>query len=506
VTSRADALNASESYGYDATGNLTSHTDRRGKLTKYQYDALNRRSFAGFGYDGSSYESTINYTWDLADRVTQAVDSLAGTITRQYDKLDDLTQEITPLGTVNYTYDSARRRATMQVVGQTQVTYAFDNANRLMSISQGSAVGFSYDSANRRTCLTLPNGVIVSYGYDNDSRVTSLTYGTGGSCSSPPSNLGNLTYTYDASGRRTATAGGLAAVTLPANVAASPSTTYNAQSKFNGTTLSYDANGNLIGDGTNTYTWDGRNHLTAISGGTTASFVYDGFGRRMSKTISGTTTQFVYDGSNPVQELNGSKHPSVTANLLTGLATDEYFTRTASSTTSTFLSAALGSTIGLVTANNGPIATNYTYQPFGATTRSGSANSNSYEFTGRENDGTGVYFHRARYYSPTFQRFIAQDPIDFAGGGPNLYGYVSNQPTDLVDSSGERIMPVPPIEIPINGPGSTGPIDDSPGGGGSQFPGPPGGAIPPEPPEGPTAPPFRWDPPGLSRCGAALGM
>jgi len=115
--------------------------------------------------------------------------------------------------------------------------------------------------------------------------VTSITYGTGGSCASPPSNLGNLTYAYDANGRRTSTAGSLGAVTLPANVAGGSSTAYNAdnaQSMFNGTSLSYDANGNLTGDGTNTYTWDARNHLTAISGGSTASFVYDAFGRRMS--------------------------------------------------------------------------------------------------------------------------------------------------------------------------------------------------------------------------------
>jgi YD repeat-containing protein len=99
----------------------------------------------------------------------------------------------------------------MQVVGQSQITYGFDNANRLTSISQGSAVGFSYDSANRRSCLTLPNGVVATYGYDSDSRITSLTYGTNGTCSSspPPSNLGNLTYSYDANGHRTATAGTL---------------------------------------------------------------------------------------------------------------------------------------------------------------------------------------------------------------------------------------------------------------------------------------------------------
>src|SRR5216684_223684 len=155
----------------------------------------------------------------------------------------------------------------------------------------------------------------------------------------------------------------------------------------------------------------------------------------MSKTVIGTTTQFLYYLLNPVQELNGAAPPSQTANLLTGLRIDEYFTRT-DTATSTFLADALGSTIGLVTSNNGPISTNYTYQPFGATTVGGSANGNSYQFTGRENDGTGLYFYRARYYSQTFQRFVSQDPIDFAGGGANLYGYSSNAPLVYVDPSG----------------------------------------------------------------------
>ena len=255
----------------------------------------------------------------------------------------------------------------------------------------------------------------------------------------PPNNLGNLTYSYDADGRRTATAGGLAAVTLPANVTGT--TSYNAdneQSTFNGTSLSYDANGNLTGDGTNTYTWDARNHLTQITQRrtTVATFAYDAFGRRMNKTVNGTTTQFLYDGLNPVQELNSSS--AVAANLLTGLGIDEYFTRSDTSTgvTSTPLTDALGSTIGLVTANNGPIATNYTYQPFGATTASGSANGNSYQFTGRENDGTSLNYYRARYYSPTFQRFIAQDPIGFAGDDSNLYAYVGNDPVNFIDPIG----------------------------------------------------------------------
>jgi RHS repeat-associated protein len=199
--------------------------------------------------------------------------------------------------------------------------------------------------------------------------------------------------------------------------------------------LSYDANGNLTGDGANTYTWDARNHLSAINSGTTASFVYDAFGRRIGKTVNGTTTEFLYDGLNPVQELDGGNPPSVTANLLTGLNIDEYFTRTVGSTTSTLLADALGSTIGLV-GSGGTIATSYTYQPFGAVTTGGAGNTNPFQFTGRENDGTGLYFYRARYYSPTFQRFIAQDPIGFKGGDANLYAYVHDSPPVLTDPFG----------------------------------------------------------------------
>ena len=69
-------------------------------------------------------------------------------------------------------------------------------------------------------------------------------------------------------------------------------------------------------------------------------------------------------------------------------------------------------------------------------TVSGATNGNSYQFTGRENDGTGLYFYRARYYHPTFQRFIAQDPIGFGGGDANLYGYVYEDPANLIDPPG----------------------------------------------------------------------
>ncbi|HVA39585.1 MAG TPA: RHS repeat domain-containing protein, partial [Candidatus Binataceae bacterium] len=86
--------------------------------------------------------------------------------------------------------------------GQSQTSYAWDNANRLTGITQGSsAVGLVYDNANRRTTLTLPNGVTVAYTYDSDSRVNGITYTAGST------QLGNLSYSYDADGRRTAAGG-----------------------------------------------------------------------------------------------------------------------------------------------------------------------------------------------------------------------------------------------------------------------------------------------------------
>jgi RHS repeat-associated protein len=428
-TTRTDALNKAEGYTYDGNGNLTQYTDRRGTVDTFSYDGVNRRTFAGFGKNGSNYEESINYTRDGGNRLTQAVDSIAGTVARTYDGLDRLTEEQTSQGDVTYGYDNANRRTSMTVAGQSAVSYSWDNANRLTQIAQGSStIGLVYDNANRRTTLTLPNNVTVAYTYDNASRVTGMTYSAGST------QLGNLSYSYDADGRRTSSGGSLAAVTLPASVSGNTFNADNGMTGFNGTTLSYDANGNLTGDGTNTYTWDARNHLNAISGGSTASFVYDAFGRRASKTIGSSVTQFLYDGRNPVQELDGGNPPSVTANLLTGLNIDEYFTRIVGSTTSTLLADALGSTIGLV-GSGGTIATSYTYQPFGAVTTGGAGNTNPFQFTGRENDATGLYFYRNRYYSPTYQRFIAQDPIEFRGG-INLYAYALNNPISFRDPFG----------------------------------------------------------------------
>ena len=427
LNSRTDALNHQETWTYDGAGNLATYTDRNGQITQYQYDALNRISLITY-QDGS----TVTPTFDLGDRLTSVVDSVSGTINRSYDGFDNLTQEQTPQGTVNYTYDAANRRATMTPGSQAQIVYTFDNANRLTGITQGSSnVTIGYDDANRRTSLTLPNGVVTSYGYDSADELTGLTYKTNSGIT-----LASISYAYDAAGQRTTTTGGFGIETLP--ISTSGTSTFNLnneQTVWNGFALAYDLNGdptsNAATSPTTSYQFDARHRLTTITQGasTIASFQYDTFGRRTQRTVGSTTTSFLYDVQNGVQETQGA----TTNAILTGLGIDERFARMEAAGMRYFLPDAMNSTVAL-TDSTQAVQETYSYEPFGEVASTGTSD-NPYQYTGRENDGTGLYYYRARYYSPTLKRFISED-AEGLSAGLNVYAYVANNPLSLRDPSG----------------------------------------------------------------------
>ncbi len=206
--------------------------------------------------------------------------------------------------------------------------------------------------------------------------------------------------------------------------------------------MTYDNNGNMLSStnscGTTTYTWDAKNRLTGINGFNancsplTASFKYDALGRRIEKTVNGRTIKYLYDGLDTVQEIEGGV---VYANYIRTLNIDEPLARIKSDGTIRYYQQdALGSVIAL-TDEAGAIKTQYKYDPFGNTEIIGEASDNPFQYTGRENDGTGLYYYRARYYSPELQRFISEDLIRLAGG-INMYAYVENSPLGYVDPLG----------------------------------------------------------------------
>jgi RHS repeat-associated protein len=105
-----------------------------------------------------------------------------------------------------------------------------------------------------------------------------------------------------------------------------------------------------------------------------------------------------------------------------------------SGTTRTLLTDALGSTVGEVDPT-GALSAQYAYTPHGQATTTGTPKS-PVAYTGRETDPNGLVYLRARYYDPSFGRFISADPIGFGGGDANLYAYAGNAPTILSDPTG----------------------------------------------------------------------
>jgi RHS repeat-associated protein len=83
----------------------------------------------------------------------------------------------------------------------------------------------------------------------------------------------------------------------------------------------------------------------------------------------------------------------------------------------------------MLSKHTGSEETAYSYEPFGRTSTTGTS-PNPFQYTGRENDGTGLYYYRARFYSPTLHRFTSEDP------GGSGYAYANNNPINGIDPHG----------------------------------------------------------------------
>ena len=78
----------------------------------------------------------------------------------------------------------------------------------------------------------------------------------------------------------------------------------NANNQITNTGFSYDAAGNLLADGSHTYTFDAENRITQVDGGSTAAYTYDAEGRRMAKKIGSATTEYISFNGDVIAEYN----------------------------------------------------------------------------------------------------------------------------------------------------------------------------------------------------------
>jgi len=202
-----------------------------------------------------------------------------------------------------------------------------------------------------------------------------------------------------------------------------------------------DSNGNTLtsgtGSNTTTYAWDFENRFSSVTlpgSGGTVTLKYDPFGRRIYKSSSAGTSIYAHDLGNLIEETNSSG--GVVARYTQADNLDEPMAMLRSGATSYYHADGLG-TITSLSNSAGALAQTYTFDSFGNQTASSGSLTNPFQYTAREFDPeTNLYYYRARYYDTRAGRFLTEDPLGPKKEGPNLYGYLGNNPIMSVDPTG----------------------------------------------------------------------
>ena len=309
---RQAAAGTSVSATYDATNDLLSSTDARGKTTVLGRDPERGSVLKVTDPTGSVVETN---EWDVAGNLTKTV---AGgvTTTAAYAGSIDLASVAGPNGTTNLFYDDPRfpGQATGWLDPQNRATgLEYDDWGRVDAVTRsdgatmslthdvtgrvtravdwlGHATTYAYDGAGRRVSKTDPLGHVERYGYDACGRVTTITDGRGKV----------RTYRYTLRGE-------VAGLTLPDGAVeryrydAIGNQTLRTNARGESTTYAYDAADGLqsvaypTGPGV-AYAYDLDGRPTSMADGTgTSSWTYDDAGRVVGLATPQGTQGYGYD-------------------------------------------------------------------------------------------------------------------------------------------------------------------------------------------------------------------
>ncbi|MDD4980038.1 MAG: SpvB/TcaC N-terminal domain-containing protein [Candidatus Omnitrophica bacterium] len=484
-------------YEYDAVGNLIKQTDAKGQILTFEYDALNRltrkqglipsqgavtEALAAYTYDDLTKENSIGrlskvidqsgsteFFYDNLGREIKSVKGLSpqisnsietkGTVPEQqylvertYDVLDRLTSLKYPDGEIiSYEYNKAGQLK--KVYSQTDSTVFVKNIDYAAS---GQTLKIEYGNGTTTYYRYLPNTSQISlivtlnqnnnevlqelrYTYDNSGNIIKIEdkvkdttqafqYDDLDRLIKASGEYGTLNYRYDSIGNLLEKEG------IGYQYGARP----HAPTQFGNTVISYDANGNLISKGSEQYQYDAENRLTQVNeSGIITSFVYDGDGGRVVKTLTTNDQRLTttYIGSLFEIDSDGTtrKHIFAGSNRVCTLTTNGQRL-----TTNYYHSDHLGSS-SVISDSQGKATQTNSYKPYGGVAKVQGSDTAKYKFNGKELDATGLYFYGARYYDPQVGRFISADTLVARPYNPqelNRYSYCNNNPINAIDPTG----------------------------------------------------------------------
>lgn len=428
-----------EQLSYDANGQVTQRRLRDGNTIAFTYDNLGRVASAT-----PNSELAVNYQYDLLGRITQAQRPGDGaTVTLAYDALGRLLSEGQPFGNAAFQYDSAGRLTRITWGDGFYVTYDYDVAGNVTAIRENgvaSGVGvlatYGYDDLGRRTSITRGNGTTTSYVFDSVSRLAS----TGQNLAGTTSDITIGSMAYNPAGQIISQVKSNDAFAWTGHYNVNRDYTVNGlnqQTTSGATGLGYDERGNLITSGTKTFSYNRLNQLTSASTG--ISMYYDATGRLIEYDTS-VSTRFYYAGSAMIAEVSNPSG-AILRRYVPGPGTDEpvvWYEGSGIADRRWLHADERGSVIAVSNGSGAMIAVNR-YDEYGIPQ---SGNAGRFQYTGQAwLPELGMYYYKARMYSPTLGRFMQTDPIGY-GDGLNWYNYVKSDPVNNIDPMGEDIIVV----------------------------------------------------------------